>query len=118
MIKLFKEAGFEPPHDFEELRHAADTVLHQGVKMGEGWLIPAEMMALYESGTENIVCAQPFGCLPNHIVGKGAARAIKTLHEDVNIVAIDYDPSATKVNQENRLKLMLATAREKLKTKK
>ena len=117
IITLFKEAGFEPPHDFEELRHAADRVIHQGVKMGEGWLIPAEMLALYESGTENIVCAQPFGCLPNHIVGKGAARAIKTLHEDVNIVAIDYDPSATKVNQENRLKLMLATAREKLKEK-
>ena len=64
-----------------------------------------------ESGTKNIVCAQPFGCLPNHIAGKGAARAIKTLHEDANIVPIDYDPSATKVNQENRLKLMLATAK-------
>lgn len=115
IIKLFKEFGFEPPHDFEELRHGADEVIHQGVKMGEGWLIPAEMLALYESGTENIVCAQPFGCLPNHIVGKGAARAIKDLHEDVNIVPIDYDPSATKVNQENRLKLMLATAREKMK---
>ena len=86
--------------------------------MGEGWLIPAEMLALYESGTENIVCAQPFGCLPNHIVGKGAARAVKALHEDVNVVPIDYDPSATKVNQENRLKLMLATAREKIAQRK
>lgn len=114
IIEMFEKAGFEPPHDFEELRHGADKVIHQGVKMGEGWLIPAEMLALYESGTENIVCAQPFGCLPNHIVGKGAARAIKELHEDVNIVPIDYDPSATKVNQENRLKLMLATARDKL----
>lgn len=114
IITLFKEAGFDPPHDFEHLRHAADRVIHQGVKMGEGWLIPAEMMALYESGVENIVCAQPFGCLPNHIVGKGAARAIKAIYEDVNIVPIDYDPSATKVNQENRLKLMLATARAKL----
>lgn len=117
IIKLFEEAGFEPPHDFEELRKGADKVIHQGVKMGEGWLIPAEMLALYESGTENIVCAQPFGCLPNHIVGKGAARAVKALHEDVNIVPIDYDPSATKVNQENRLKLMLATARDKLAEK-
>lgn len=114
IIALFKEARFDPPHDFEHLRHAADKVIHQGVKMGEGWLIPAEMMALYESGVENIVCAQPFGCLPNHIVGKGAARAIKAIYEDVNIVPIDYDPSATKVNQENRLKLMLATARAKL----
>ncbi|MBR2375552.1 MAG: 2-hydroxyacyl-CoA dehydratase [Clostridia bacterium] len=114
VIRLFKDAGFEPPHDFEHLRSAADKVIHQGVKMGEGWLIPAEMLALYESGTENIVCAQPFGCLPNHIVGKGAARAVKALYENVNIVPIDYDPSATKVNQENRLKLMLATARERL----
>ena len=111
IIRLFDEYGFEPPHDFEHLRSCADMVIHQGVKMGEGWLIPAEMLALYESGTKNIVCAQPFGCLPNHIAGKGAARAIKTLHEDANIVPIDYDPSATKVNQENRLKLMLATAR-------
>lgn len=117
IIALFDDAGFEPPHDFEYLRACADKVIHQGVKMGEGWLIPAEMLALYESGTENIVCAQPFGCLPNHIVGKGASRAIKALHEDVNIVPIDYDPSATKVNQENRLKLMLATAREKLAEK-
>ena len=114
IIEQFEAAGFEPPHDFEYLRSCADKVIHQGVKMGEGWLIPAEMVALYESGTENIVCAQPFGCLPNHIVGKGAARAVKTLHEGVNIVPIDYDPSATKVNQENRLKLMLATARDKI----
>lgn len=114
IIALFEEAGFEPPHDFEYLRACADKVIHQGVKMGEGWLIPAEMVALYESGTENIVCTQPFGCLPNHIVGKGAARAVKALHGDVNIVPIDYDPSATKVNQENRLKLMLATARDKI----
>lgn len=111
IIRLFEESGFEPPHDFEHLRSCADKVIHQGVKMGEGWLIPAEMLALYESGTKNIVCAQPFGCLPNHIAGKGATRAIKTLHEDVNIVPIDYDSSASKVNQENRLKLMLATAR-------
>ena len=117
IIELFEEAGFEPPHDFEYLRTCADKVIHQGVKMGEGWLIPAEMVALYESGTENIVCTQPFGCLPNHIVGKGAARAVKALHENVNIVPIDYDPSATKVNQENRLKLMLATARDKIAEK-
>ena len=113
IIKLFKEAGLTPPHDFEHLRHLADKVIHQGVKMGEGWLIPAEMAALAEEGTENIVCAQPFGCLPNHIVGKGASRAVKQLYPDINIVAIDYDPSATKVNQENRIKLMLAAAKEK-----
>lgn len=82
--------------------------------MGEGWLIPAEMAALADSGTDNIVCAQPFGCLPNHIAGKGAARAVKALYPNENIVPIDYDPSATKVNQENRIKLMLATAKENL----
>ena len=113
IIKLFeKEGTFEPIHDFEHLRRCADKVLNQGVKMGEGWLIPAEMAALAETGTENIVCAQPFGCLPNHIAGKGAIRTLKNLYQNENIVAVDYDPSATRVNQENRIKLMLATARE------
>ena len=113
IIKIFKKQGsFEPIHDFEHLRKCADKVLNQGVKMGEGWLIPAEMAALAETGTENIVCAQPFGCLPNHIAGKGAIRTLKNLYQNENIVAVDYDPSATKVNQENRIKLMLATARE------
>ena len=111
-IALFEEYGFEPPHDFEHLRACADKVLHQGVKMGEGWLIPAEMVALCESGVTNVVCAQPFGCLPNHIVGKGASRTVKTLFPKANIVPIDYDASATKVNRENRLKLMLETAKE------
>lgn len=112
-IKLFKKDGnFEPLHDFEHLRTCADRVLNQGVKMGEGWLIPAEMAALAETGVKNVVCTQPFGCLPNHIAGKGAVRTLKTMYPDENIVAVDYDPSATKVNQENRIKLMLATARE------
>ncbi len=115
VIKLFKKEGtFEPPHDFAHLRECADKVINQGVKMGEGWLIPAEMAALAETGVANIVCAQPFGCLPNHIAGKGVIRALKNLYKDENIVAVDYDPSATKVNQENRIKLMLATARENL----
>ena len=109
---LIAKGGFAPLHDFEHLRKCADKVLNQGVKMGEGWLIPAEMAALAETGTENIVCAQPFGCLPNHIAGKGAIRTLKRMYENENIVAVDYDPSATKVNQENRIKLMLATARE------
>ena len=74
-------------------------------------MIPAEMAALYETGTKNIVCAQPFGCLPNHIVGKGAVRTLKEKYNGINVVAVDYDPSATRVNQENRIKLMLATAR-------
>lgn len=114
IIRLFEEDGnFTPIHDFEHLRKCADKVLNQGVKMGEGWLIPAEMAALAETGVPNIVCAQPFGCLPNHIAGKGAIRTLKNLYPDENIVAVDYDPSATKVNQENRIKLMLATRKGK-----
>lgn len=112
MIKVYKEHGkFTPPHDFEELRHYADKYFHQGVKMGEGWLIPAEMAALEEGGVRNIICTQPFGCLPNHIVAKGVSRVIKEAYPQANIVAVDYDPGATKVNQENRIKLMLANAR-------
>lgn len=115
IIGLTEKYGFEPLHDFEHLRKCADKVINQGVKMGEGWLIPAEMAALAETGTDNIVCAQPFGCLPNHIAGKGTIRTLKEMYQYENIVAIDYDTSATKVNQENRIKLMLATARENLK---
>ncbi len=117
IAQIKKHGRYEPPHDFEHLRKCADKVIHQGVKMGEGWLIPAEMAALCETGTENVVCAQPFGCLPNHIAGKGAARAVKALFPNANIVPVDYDPSATRVNQENRIKLMLATAKEALKSK-
>lgn len=111
-IRIIEEHGtFFPPHDFEELRAYADKYIHQGVKMGEGWLITAEMAALAETGTENIICTQPFGCLPNHIVAKGMMRVIKEAYPHANIVAIDYDPGATKVNQENRIKLMLANAK-------
>lgn len=112
LIKIMKENGkFEPLHDFEHLRTLADEYINQGVVMGEGWLIPAEMAALAQSGVENIICAQPFGCLPNHIVAKGMSRVIKQNNPNANIVAIDYDPGATRVNQENRIKLMLANAR-------
>ncbi|MDE5583033.1 MAG: 2-hydroxyacyl-CoA dehydratase [Ruminococcus sp.] len=112
LIKIMEKQGiFEPFHDFEHLRSLADKYISQGVVMGEGWLIPAEMASLVQSGTENIICTQPFGCLPNHIVAKGMSRAIKEDNPNANIVAIDYDPGATRVNQENRIKLMLANAR-------
>ena len=111
LINIMKKHGkFEPFHDFEHLRSLADKYINQGVVMGEGWLIPAEMGALAQSGVDNIICAQPFGCLPNHIVAKGMSRAIKQDNPNANIVAIDYDPGATRVNQENRIKLMLANA--------
>ena len=77
----------------------------------EGWLLTAEMIELVRAGYENIVCAQPFGCLPNHICGKGMINKIRELYPQANITPIDYDPSATRVNQENRIKLMLAVAR-------
>ena len=82
--------------------------------MGEGWMITAEMAVLVEHGIKNIICTQPFGCLPNHIVGKGMINKIRALHPDANITPVDYDPSATRVNQENRIKLMLAVAKERL----
>ncbi len=83
-----------------------------GMKMGEGWLLTSEMLELCEMGVTNIVCCQPFGCLPNHIVGKGMMRPIKARYPDANIVAIDFDPGASRINQENRLKLMMSNARK------
>ena len=97
---------------FEKMKKMAQGIISYGVKMGEGWLLTAEMVELVHAGFENIVCAQPFGCLPNHISGKGMINKIRTLYPSANITPIDYDPSATRVNQENRLKLMLAVARE------
>ena len=111
-VKIMEEHGvFDPPHDFEHLVESVSQYISLGVNMGEGWLIPAEMGALAESGTLNIICTQPFGCLPNHIIAKGMSRAVKERYPDANIIAIDYDPGATRVNQENRIKLMLANAR-------
>ncbi len=108
MNKMLKDNGFEPYDDFESIKKACKKIIDMGVKMGEGWLIPSEMVAMAESGINNIVCAQPFGCLPNHIVGKGMVRPIKKMYPNCNIAPIDYDPGATKVNQENRIKLMLS----------
>ena len=102
---------FKAPGTFEDLHRLVHGYLGEGCKMGEGWLLTAEMLELIHSDTPNIVCAQPFGCLPNHIVGKGMVRRLKDDYPDSNIVAIDYDPSATKINQENRIKLMLANGK-------
>ena len=112
LIAIMKEDGrFTPPAPFEQTVKMAEGYIGHGTKMGEGWLLTAEMLELSHSGVKNIVCTQPFGCLPNHICGKGMMKPIKEKNPDVNIVAIDYDPGATKVNQENRLKLMLANAK-------
>ncbi len=112
MIAALKASDrFRAPGDFADLQRLVKGYLGDGCKMGEGWLLTAEMLELIHSGTNNIVCAQPFGCLPNHIVGKGMIRALKDNYPNSNIVSIDYDPSATAINQENRIKLMLANAR-------
>ncbi len=113
MIKIMKEeSDFRTPTPFPHTASLVEGCIHHGTKMGEGWLLTAEMLELADSGVNNIVCTQPFGCLPNHICGKGMMKPIKERLPNVNIVAIDYDPGATQVNQENRLKLMLANARD------
>lgn len=114
MIRTLKDCGFHAPLPFRDLTALTDGLISTGDKMGEGWLLTAEMVELIRSGYENIVCAQPFGCLPNHICGKGMINKIRELYPQANITPIDYDPSATRVNQENRIKLMLAVARERL----
>lgn len=107
-----ENSEFLPPSKYAHIKQLITGVVGLGNKMGEGWLLTAEMLELAESGYGNIICAQPFGCLPNHIVGKGMIRKVKEIYPKANIVPIDYDPGATKVNQENRIKLMLAVARE------
>ena len=111
MIDALRRSGFRAPGDFTELHSYIKGYLGDGNKMGEGWLLTAEMLELIHTGVPNIVCTQPFGCLPNHIVGKGMIRKLKDDYPDSNVVAIDYDPGATKINQENRIKLMLANAK-------
>ena len=110
--QLIKEEGtFDCWTDFDKIIDIASSVISLAVKMGEGWLLTSEMVELAESGCANIVCTQPFGCLPNHICGKGMMKPLKELMPDINIVAIDYDAGASRVNQENRLKLMLSNAK-------
>ena len=111
IIRVIKHDGhFRPPMEFEEVRRLSHQIINEGVKMGEGWLLPAEMVELIEEGVPNIVLTQPFGCLPNHIAGKGMIRKIREVYPHANIVSVDYDPGASRINQENRIKLMLSSA--------
>ncbi len=113
LIDSVKEhPSFVPPTEYQHIKQLVNGVIGYGSKMGEGWLLTAEMLELAENGYENIICAQPFGCLPNHINGKGMIRRLAEIHPGINIVPIDYDLSATKVNQENRIRLMLAIAKD------
>ena len=111
---LTKSRNFQPPASIEHLAEMAQGYVSLGNQTGEGWFLTGEMLELIESGTPNIVCTQPFGCLPNHIVGKGVIKELRRTHPQANIIAIDYDPGASEVNQLNRIKLMLATANERL----
>lgn len=111
-----KEGSFRAPMSFKKVPELTDGIIGRGVKMGEGWLLTAEMIELIHEGVANIVCTQPFGCLPNHVAGKGMMKPIKERYPQANIVAIDYDSGATKINQENRIKLMLANAVENKKS--
>ena len=109
--KSFKKSKrFTPPVHIKKLAQLADPVVSIGNQTGEGWFLTGEMLELIHSGVNNIVCTQPFACLPNHIVGKGVIKELRRQHPEANIVAIDYDPGASEVNQLNRIKLMLSTA--------
>ena len=112
MIEAVKKyPQFRPPARFSDTKELVKNYMGYGNKMGEGWLLTGEMLELVHSGCENVVCTQPFGCLPNHVAGKGMIRKIRENNPNANIVAIDYDPGATAINQENRIKLKIANAR-------
>ncbi len=109
-----RSVHFDPPSRIGRLAQMAKDYVSLGNQTGEGWFLTGEMLELIEGGVNNIVCTQPFGCLPNHIVGKGVIKELRHMHPESNIIAVDYDPGASEVNQLNRIKLMLATARKNL----
>ena len=112
--ELDSSEHFTPPSRIWELADMAKEYVSLGNQTGEGWFLTGEMLELLHSGVENIVCTQPFGCLPNHIVGKGVIKELRRTNPGANIIAVDYDPGASEVNQLNRIKLMLATAQKNL----
>ena len=115
-VKAFEESKhFDPPTSIYKIVSYAEPIVSIGNQTGEGWFLTGEMVELIKEGVPNIVCTQPFGCLPNHVVGKGVIKALRKAYPSSNIVAIDYDPGASEVNQLNRIKLMLSTAQKNLK---
>ena len=115
-VKAFeKSRHFHAPTKIETIASYAEPIVSIGNQTGEGWFLTGEMVELIKSGTNNIVCTQPFGCLPNHVVGKGVIKELRRRYPKSNVVAIDYDPGASEVNQLNRIKLMLSTAQKNLK---
>ncbi len=117
MVKEFRRSRhFTPPTPIREIASYAEPIVSIGNQTGEGWFLTGEMVELIHENVPNIVCTQPFGCLPNHVVGKGVIKALRKAYPESNIVAIDYDPGASEVNQLNRIKLMLSTAQKNLRT--
>ena len=112
---LRESVHFIPTTPISEIADLAKDFVSLGNQCGEGWFLTGEMLELINTGVPNIVCAQPFGCLPNHIIGKGVIKSLRAAHKEANIVAIDYDPGASEVNQLNRIKLMLSTAQKNIK---
>ena len=112
--ELAASCHFAPPSAINELAQMAKGFVSLGNQTGEGWFLTGEMLELLHSGVNNIICTQPFGCLPNHIVGKGVIKELRRNYPQSNIIAVDYDPGASEVNQLNRIKLMLATAQKNL----
>ncbi|MBQ9359443.1 MAG: 2-hydroxyacyl-CoA dehydratase [Lachnospiraceae bacterium] len=112
---LGRSKHFTPHTKITDIADMARPIVDIGNQTGEGWFLTGEIMELIHMGVSNIVCVQPFGCLPNHVVGKGVIKKVRELHPEANIVAVDYDPGASEVNQLNRIKLMLASAVSKLK---
>ncbi len=110
MLKALKGTKFGAPTHIAQMAKAASKVVSLGNLAGEGWFLTAEMLELMHSGTSNIICMQPFACLPNHVTGKGVMKALKAYNPSANIVAVDYDPGASEVNQINRIKLMMSVA--------
>ncbi len=111
---LKKSKRFNAPLHIRELQKLSVPYVSSGNQAGEGWLLTSEMIELIHSGTNNIVCCQPFGCLPNHIVGKGVLKEIRLAFPEANIIAVDYDAGASEVNQLNRIKLMLSNAHKNI----
>ena len=109
-----KSRHFDPPAKIDELGKMASEIVSLGNQTGEGWFLTGEMLELIHSGAANIVCTQPFACLPNHVVGKGVIKELRRRHPNSNVVAIDFDPGASEVNQLNRIKLMLSTANKNM----
>ena len=109
--------GYLPPCNIEKLAEMVEDILSTGNQTGEGWILTAEMLEFMQHGIQNIVCLQPFACLPNHVVGKGVIKTIRNKYPTANISPIDYDPGASESNQINRIKLLITIAKDNIRAK-